>query len=89
MKRGIARNGITSQLSSLKARVDEAWGKSVWTQPQLRHLQPVVDLLGPAHQHALEDARHVADVELVVDCAATRATRQVQSSQVKSSQVQS
>ena len=45
MKRGIARNGVATQLASLKARVDEAWGKGVWTQPQLRHLLSVLSEL--------------------------------------------
>ena len=36
-------------------------------QPQQHELERVAHLLGLRHEHPLEDARHMADVELVVE----------------------
>jgi superfamily II DNA helicase RecQ len=42
MKVGLARGRATTQLSQLKARVDEKWSKAVWTQTRLRHMLSVL-----------------------------------------------
>ena len=44
-------------------------------QPELGELERLCELRGVAHQHALEDARHVAHVELVVEVGGRLAER--------------
>ena len=64
---GLLHGEVLVLLQVAHAHEPVAVGALRLVQPELRHLERVLQLRGLAHEHALEDARDVAHVELVVE----------------------